>query len=60
MTLSNRLAALVKNHGNVAGLYRGILPGTYRSFLSNGFSMVAMVWAQRKATEWGMRDDNTH
>lgn len=38
-------------------LYRGIGPGTLRSFLANGCSMMVMVQAQKKVTAWGWRDD---
>ena len=39
------------------GLYRGIGPGTIRSFLANGTSMIVMVNAQKKVTELGWRGD---
>ena len=38
---------------------RGGLIGTVymnRSFLANGSAMVVMQYAQRKVTEWGLRD----
>ncbi|KAJ3202528.1 hypothetical protein HK099_001814, partial [Clydaea vesicula] len=51
----DRLNDLMKNHGGIRGLYRGILPGTYRSFFANGFSIVVMIWAQKQATALGFR-----
>jgi hypothetical protein len=38
-------------------LYRGIAPGTLRSFFANGCAMVVMSQAQKKVTDWGLRDD---
>mgnify|MGYP000122277999 CR=1 FL=1 len=54
-TISERVRYLIKAHGGIQGLYRGILPGTYRSFLANGVSMVVMAWAQRQVTALGLR-----
>ncbi|ORY44685.1 mitochondrial carrier [Rhizoclosmatium globosum] len=54
-TLMQRTQFLLKQHG-VMGLYRGIWPGTLRSMVSNGFSMVVMLQAQKKITEWGWRN----
>ncbi|KAI8618071.1 mitochondrial carrier domain-containing protein [Chytriomyces sp. MP71] len=54
-TLMQRARYLVSQHG-VMGLYRGIWPGTLRSMVSNGFSMVMMLQAQKKITEWGWRN----
>jgi len=51
----DRVRYLYWTHG-FAGLYRGIGPGTARSMLSNGCSMVVMLWAQKKITQWGWRD----
>ena len=51
-----RLKHVVAKRGGYFALYRGIGPGTIRSFLSNGASMVVMVNAQRKVSEWGLRD----
>lgn len=56
MPLLQRLQYVMKKRGGFLGLYRGIGPGTIRSFLSNGASMVVMVNAQRKVSEWGLRD----
>lgn len=42
--------------GGFMALYRGILPGTFRSILSNGCSMVVMVWAQKQVTKLGLRN----
>jgi solute carrier family 25 carnitine/acylcarnitine transporter 20/29 len=54
-TLADRARYLLFTHG-IAGLYRGIGPGTARSMLSNGVSMIVMLHAQRKITEWGWRN----
>lgn len=52
-TLQERVVALGK--GGLGGLYRGILPGTLRSVVSNGFSMVVMIEAQKWVTHLGLR-----
>ncbi|TFJ86963.1 hypothetical protein NSK_002050 [Nannochloropsis salina CCMP1776] len=52
-TLVDRVLAL--GRGGLAGLYRGILPGTLRSVVSNGFSMVVMIEAQKWVTQLGLR-----
>ncbi len=41
--------------GGVSRLYRGILPGTLRSVVSNGCSMVVMIEAQKLVTQLGLR-----
>eukprot|EP00731_Ephydatia_muelleri_P038078 Em0648g5a len=51
-----RMRRVVKERGGFFALYRGIGPGTIRSFLANGTSMVVMQHAQRKISEWGLRD----
>jgi len=56
MSTLERMRLVVKERGGFLGLYRGILPGTIRSFMSNGTSMIVMVYAQRKVSEWGLRD----
>ncbi|PRP77869.1 hypothetical protein PROFUN_08543 [Planoprotostelium fungivorum] len=45
--LTQRATFLLKQHG-LTGLYRGIWPGTLRSMLSNGFSMIVMLTAQKE------------
>lgn len=55
MTMIQRMILVIKERGGVLGLYRGIVPGTIRSFLANGTSMIVMATAQRKVTEWGLR-----
>lgn len=47
---------LVSERGGFLALYRGIGPGTIRSFLANGTSMIVMVHVQKKVTDWGWRD----
>jgi solute carrier family 25 carnitine/acylcarnitine transporter 20/29 len=42
--------------GGFLGLYRGILPGSLSVFLRNGAAMIVMQLANRKITEWGLRD----
>jgi hypothetical protein len=54
-TIFQRIQFLMRHHG-LRGLYRGILPGTIRSILGNGVSMVVMLEAQRKISEWGWRN----
>ncbi|XP_031569673.1 mitochondrial ornithine transporter 2-like [Actinia tenebrosa] len=51
-----RMRLVIKEKGGFFGLYRGILPGSIRSFMSNGCSMIVMSWAQRKVSEWGLRE----
>jgi hypothetical protein len=46
---------MMRTHGGISGLYRGILPGTWRSILSNGCSMVVMIEAQKLVTHLGLR-----
>ena len=57
MTIIQRIKFILRERGGVTGLYRGIAPGTCRSFLANGTAMVVMQYAQRKVTDWGLRDD---
>jgi hypothetical protein len=53
----SQLKYIYKERGGLFGLYKGLAPGTLRSFLANGAAMVVMQHAQRKVTEWGLRDD---
>ena len=55
MSTWQHLKFLYSERGGVLGLYRGIAPGTLRSFIANGSAMVVMQNAQRKVTEWGLR-----
>ena len=50
-----RMQRVVRERGGVLSLYRGLGPGTIRSFIANGTSMIVMQNAQRKVTEWGLR-----
>ena len=50
-----RMRVVVRERGGFFALYRGILPGTIRSFLANGTSMIVMSAAQRKVSEMGLR-----
>lgn len=42
MSIIQRIKYIVKERGGVKGLYRGIAPGTLRSFIANGSAMVVM------------------
>jgi solute carrier family 25 carnitine/acylcarnitine transporter 20/29 len=57
MSIYGRLKYTVQQRGGVFALYRGILPGSIRSFIGNGSAMVAMQYCQKKVTEYGLRDD---
>lgn len=50
-----RMQVVMRERGGFFALYRGIIPGTIRSFLANGTSMIVMANAQRKVSEWGLR-----
>jgi solute carrier family 25 carnitine/acylcarnitine transporter 20/29 len=56
MTVFQRFKYIVHERGGFLALYRGIAPGSLRSFVGNGFAMVVMQYAQRKVTDWGLRD----
>lgn len=56
MSIIQRLKFIVREHGGLMGLYRGIMPGSIRSFIGNGSGMIVMQWAQKKVTELGLRD----
>lgn len=56
LTITQRLKYIVRERGGFFALYRGLAPGTLRSFVANGSAMVVMQYAQRKVTEWGLRD----
>ena len=56
LSVLERMRRVMVERGGFLALYRGIWPGTIRSFLSNGSSMVVMVWAQKKVSEMGLRD----
>jgi len=55
MSTLQRLKAVVGEVG-FFGLYRGLAPGSIRSFLANGTAMVVMAAAQKKVSQWGLRD----
>ena len=55
MPLKQRLAFTLRERG-IVGLYRGIGPGTIRSFLANGAGMIVMSNAQKMVTKMGLRD----
>ncbi|XP_013389954.1 mitochondrial arginine transporter BAC2-like [Lingula anatina] len=56
MPVLKRMQLVIKERGGFFALYRGLGPGTIRSFIANGSSMVVMQWAQRKVSELGLRD----
>ncbi|CAC5381800.1 SLC25A20_29 [Mytilus coruscus] len=56
VSVIQKMRIVIKERGGFFGLYRGLMPGTIRSFLANGTSMVVMQFAQRKVTELGLRD----
>lgn len=43
MTWSERLRFIYKERGGIKGFYRGILPGSLRSFFGNGWGMVVSL-----------------
>ncbi len=51
-----RTKYLINERGGIIALYRGLGPGTWRSFLANGSAFVVMQYAQKKVTEWGLRE----
>ena len=55
-TIWQRLKFIVNERGGVTGLYRGIAPGSLRSFVDNGSAMVVMQWCQKQVTLYGLRD----
>ncbi|KAK6188766.1 hypothetical protein SNE40_004878 [Patella caerulea] len=55
VSVVQRMRNVIRERGGFFALYRGLMPGTIRSFLANGTSMVVMVTAQRKVSEWGLR-----
>ena len=56
LTLFQRAKYLVRERGGILALYRGLGPGTWRSFLANGTAFAVMQHAQKKVTDWGLRD----
>ena len=54
-SIVGRMRLVMKERG-FFGLYRGLAPGIIRSFIANGASMLVMHYAQRKVTQWGLRD----
>ena len=55
-SLFSRMSGVVRERGGILALYRGIGPGTIRSFVANGTSMIVMQFAQRKVSQYGLRD----
>ena len=51
LSLQNRLAFVFQEKG-FFGLYRGLGPGSVRSFLANGLSMAIMKWTEQRMTDY--------
>lgn len=51
-TLYQRLRSVIRDRGGFLALYRGIGPGSVRSFFANGISMVAYKWMSGKISTW--------
>lgn len=56
MSLFQRLKYVMSHNGGFLALYRGIMPGSIRSFIGNGTAMVVMQYAQKKVSQLGLRD----
>lgn len=56
MSLWKRMNTVYREKGGFFAMYRGIVPGSIRSFVANGTSMIVMSWAQKKVTQLGLRD----
>jgi solute carrier family 25 carnitine/acylcarnitine transporter 20/29 len=56
MTIPQRFRFIIRERGGYFGLYRGLAPGLFRSFVANGCAMVVMQYAQRKVSQYGWRD----
>ncbi|XP_076440697.1 mitochondrial substrate carrier family protein S-like [Babylonia areolata] len=55
MSVLQRMKLVIRERGGFLGLYRGLMPGTLRSFFANGASMIVMSFAHRKVSELGLR-----
>lgn len=51
LSLAQRLGVVVREKG-VFGLYRGIGPGSVRSFFANGMAMTVMRWTEKEMTKY--------
>lgn len=51
LTFPQRLVSIFQEKG-FFGLYRGLGPGSLRSFLANGMSMAIMMWAEKHLTNY--------
>ncbi|XP_050023323.1 uncharacterized protein [Dermacentor andersoni] len=56
VSLLQRMKSIYRQKGGFTAMYRGLAPGSIRSFVANGTSMIVMSYAQRKVTELGLRD----
>ncbi|KAH7935718.1 hypothetical protein HPB52_012961 [Rhipicephalus sanguineus] len=56
VSLLQRMQSVYRQKGGFTAMYRGLAPGSIRSFVANGTSMIVMSYAQRKVTELGLRD----
>ena len=59
MSVLQRMRVVMRERGGFFALYRGLMPGTLRSFFANGASMIVMSYAQRKVSELGLRGNKT-
>ena len=50
-TLRQRISGIMRERGGFLALYRGLGPGSIRSFFANGLSMVAYKWAEKRLSE---------
>ncbi|KAH9367096.1 hypothetical protein HPB48_011021 [Haemaphysalis longicornis] len=55
VSLLQRMRTVYSQKGGWTAMYRGLAPGSIRSFVANGTSMIVMSYAQRKVTELGLR-----
>lgn len=56
VSLLQRMRTVYSEKGGFSAMYRGLAPGSIRSFIANGTSMIVMSYAQRKVTDLGLRD----
>ncbi len=51
LNISQRLRCEIKEQGRLFALYRGISPGSLRSFVGNGSAMAVVIFLQRIVSE---------
>lgn len=57
LSVLKRMEIIFRGKGGFFGLYRGIIPGSIRSFLANGCAMIVMANAQKKVSDLGLRKE---